>query len=71
MIERCHFKGCIKESEYGAHGIRENAVYSEYWCSDHYRSRETSEKTENALELVRKIARGNTDAQGRFGFAKT
>jgi hypothetical protein len=63
MIDRCEFPGCSKESEIGAHGIRDNSVYSEYWCLEHYHSK-SQKKTDNALELVRQIAR-NLD--GRTG----
>ena len=32
----CQQSGCEKVSEVGAHGIRDGAVYNEYWCLNHY-----------------------------------
>jgi hypothetical protein len=33
-------KGCGKESEYGAHGIRDQEVYDEYWCGPCYHKKD-------------------------------
>lgn len=36
-MEKCN--KCGEPSEIGAHGIRDGAVYSEYWCERCYRSK--------------------------------
>lgn len=38
-MDRCN--KCGMESHYGAHGIRDGKVYSEYWCERCYNSRNT------------------------------
>jgi hypothetical protein len=32
----CQKTGCNSESKYGAHGVRNGSVFSEYWCDKHY-----------------------------------
>lgn len=59
LMDRCQFPGCEIESEYGAHGIREKQVYSEYWCGKHFREqqRETEiHEKHDVFSLIRSVA---------------
>ncbi len=38
---------CGKESDYGAHGIRNGEVYDEYHCEECYNKVDSKEKVEN------------------------
>jgi len=59
MMDRCQFQGCENDSEYGAHGIRDKQVYSEYWCARHFKEQQREvemQEESNVFSLIRSVA---------------
>lgn len=50
----CQFPNCKKPYEYGAHGVRDGKLYSEFWCSKHLRDKKPKQ---DVLEFIRSIAK--------------
>jgi len=50
----CIYPGCLEDSDYGAHGIRDGEVYDEYWCFTHYHQRERDKWDEAHAERLSK-----------------
>jgi len=58
-MDQCDFPGCQNESEFGAHGIRDKQVYSEYWCGRHFREQQREfeiKEQNNVFSLIRSVA---------------
>lgn len=34
-----HYQNCSKLSDYGCHGVKDNKVYSEFYCKECYNKR--------------------------------